>query len=146
MNKKNVTIRKLRLPNGWTVNEYAHLTESVHTTTDATGSLAEFFAGVTEVAAVRTVELYHFVGATEEQQAASLSFAKNVTMGRCENYPWTHGDIGHKGGRLAARWIDIGDFVDEVSSFEKLRRGLHTDEAVDLEFQSIVQRMSEVNA
>lgn len=141
-----------KLPNGWIVREH-HSTqqhvffeEPVNPKED--NEIGRFVVRYNRRHHSKTLTVIHLIGSTQEEQKRSrgvaLRWAGNPARfplqglwGRCR-------DPLYPGKRFYT--ITLGDPVDEASAFERLRCGLHTDDAVDLEFQSIVQRMSEVGA
>lgn len=140
-----------KLANGWVINEYHSRTKTVFCENPANGDrdeLARFVAVYNRRHQAKIMSIHHLIGTTEEDQKRSLNTAKRWAarpsrfplQGLWARYrdPWFPGKYFYQ--------ITVGDPVDEVSAFERLRRGLHTDDLVDLEFQSIVQRMSEVTA
>ncbi len=49
-------------------------------------------------------------------------------------------------GRNWYFYVILGKPIREAEEFERLRRGLHTDDSIELEFRSIVQQLEGTKA
>lgn len=127
--------RKLR--NGWTVVERESVSRVYVSSNDLLNSQSgRYTARFYRIPSTRTVEIYHFDGTTAEEQHKSLVAGVAIARGKMLPLPWKR--LRMKNGRNWYFSVTLGSPINEAEEFERLRRGLHTDAAIDLEFEALV--------
>ena len=135
-----------QLDNGWAVRERhaMHETASVEPSANTKDNvLARFSVRYVRRHQQKFLTVVHLIGSTDEEQKKSLSTALRWAA-KPHRFPlqpyWSrHRDPLYKGNYLYS--IRMGGPINEAEAFEKLRRGLHTDDSIELEFQSIVHQI-----
>ena len=129
--------RKLR--NGWTIVERESVSSVYVAAHDfINGRSGRYTARFYRIPSTRTVEIYHFVGTTAEEQNKSLIAGAAIANGKMMPLLWKR--LRMKNGRNWYFSVTLGSPINEAEEFERLRRGLHTDAAIDLEFEAILQK------
>ena len=136
------------LRNGWKVLEVDSTLTSVYIADDciSAGALrGRFHFRLLRVPYLREVKVMHFIGATPKERAFALKVGRAIASGQThKGFPWKR--YRCKNGRNWYFAVVIGTLIREAEEFERLRRGLHTDDSIELEFRSIVQQLEGTKA
>ncbi len=135
------------LKNGWVLAEYDDPELSVFVGKNSlpgSGS-GRFTFEVFHWPASHKVSVVHFQGSTAEERAHARRMGLAVALGR--DLSWIPWDRRRK--KDTQDWYFsavLGEPINEAEEFERLRRGLLTDDAVDIEFSSIIIQNAEAMA
>ena len=131
-----------KLPNGWLLREYNHNRDHVFIEDARNGGLGRFNMRAFRCPATREARIFHLIGTTPSEQARSLDVAiRRIAVDRTRymsglwdrfrNPSWAPGKWAYR--------ITLGDGIDEVETFERVTRGLVTDDEINQRFESIIE-------
>lgn len=129
--------------NGWIITEHesarpVFVSENLH----LPGGVGRYTALFFRIPAARRIEIHHHAGATAQDRSKSLIAGSLIARSKAPALPWTRRRM--KNGHNWFFTVTLGTPIDEAEEFERLRRGLLTDGAVDLEFHSLIDQIQEL--
>lgn len=139
MNKR---ISEQRLPNGWLLVTMESEERVITAPSINTNDLGRFVARLFRCPATRELRVVHLAGSTPAERLQSERSALKAARDRSRFFSgywerfrrtkWSRGKNVY--GLL------IGNPINEAEAFESITRGIQTDEDIEREFQSIIER------